>query len=1006
MDLFDKARNKSLDPVTILKVFVTHEESLRIELLEKLKILYPNDNLNEDNLFGFLDQKIELRNTNSITEDIFRNTIVDNLTSLSNMNPENILNMKNETNFALDNAKLEYDIFIKEAKLFLSEQGIFDLDSDVYTIGYNKRVASDLIPFCLNEGLAGSMVAKAKSPTISNTEFSNNLSIPDVLKKEQSFNIASYEVLEQIKLPITKIDNNGIEYLTPSPIQQHEELNGNNILNGDIKISLHPVPTIRCNEFYLIDYDKNGTLKRFDFKNTTANKENVLETIKKTLSGIYVVEGLSADATFPIKGKSLFVHKLDYAKLKEYQESPQNIPSYEYEIDKNGFMDIKFDENFIKSYETYVTLNENERFQYGSIKKTHSLQDIALHALDAFSNKNISTAVDFYRDIQEKLSNLLKISVVLEKDIKKIGINDFNSQIFVIQNLLVTFLEKEMLSNNSSEIFTILTGLKEYINESTLDQTQGDLFNVLNNNEIKELSFDFFESIISLKDKREFKNFHLEVPRMYRDCCKTTIAKIDYAFNKILDYAHKANSGSLKNDRTHERRVLENISRVQKELGISPKELLEFYLNSQINKTQKNIEILGGIVDGFNENLDWQNSNDLPVININNLPIKPEKGKRIISYDLETGGLKSEVDGLSQFTAMVVDLNSDGNVKQRFFVDEYTNPEMNPIPVIGKDDNGYIFGNNSYEGITDTTNVIYGYTTPTPSKFSMLDNDTYHLWKTNNPSAPLYDAQGNNIIFLYPVQNVGAVDTHGIQNEQLVEKPAFREILSGVQQLFNSTDAIIGFNIINFDNNFITGLAKKNGLELNIDPNKNVDLKVLAGDLYTYTQVKNNVFEVWKNADKINLDHNVRYGGKTLNALSMMTLTSLEPRYVTGEEVHNACADTLITGNFAKNVLDISKYVLKEMKSLSKEAEINFKVLENKKENLETSNDSDLLLTLNIFKKIEPVHNNAIAHTAYERQINLLNDIDPILSNIVENVFGDKTEIDIKQKSKKELEIS
>lgn len=978
MELFDIARNKNLNPITILNVFITHEENLRNSFFDYCKKNIPNFNTQEENLFEFIDSNF-----------------------IDINNPDDLYDQKQK-----------FDEFSEFVDNFLTEESILSLDGE-YKIGFNRRIEADLKPFCYNESIASTQVMKAKSPTISNTEFNNNLNIKDVFQKEQTFNMAAMEVLSQFKEPSMKKDTEGIEYMVANPIIRYEELNGNEVANGEIKITLDPVPLLRSSEYIVLEKDLNGNVissQRLDFKNSTANKENVFKGISETLSGIYATEAIGR-GDFPIKGKVLFAHKLDYAKLKQYQENPLEIPSYSYEISKDGLIKIEFDDKFMDSYKTYVTLDKTTRFHYG-VKKQHDLRVILDFAKESFRSDLIKDKVEVVRKSQEKALDLLKNSVKIENELNDLGVKEFEKQVFTLQVIMLQYLDnekeelnnkllieedeekKELIKQQIEDIFNVKDNLSNFVeaNEVYLDE---NVKNAIKSFNVIDLCNDFCDSLAKLKAENNlekgYKSFNIEIPKFYRMCNLTKEAKIDYAINKAFDFSYKANHGSLKNDRTQERRVLENISRVQKELGISPEEFTKIYLSRNLNLIEQNIKILKDITIGIHENIDFQNRNELPIIDINFIPEKNINGKRVISYDIETGGLKADTDGVSQFTAMVVDYDDNKNISRMFFVDEYVNPEQNPLPIIGENDDGFIFGS-CPEG-------VYGFT----EEGEMLTNDDYHILKTKNPDLKIYDEDKRLIKFLYPQQNVGAVDTHGISDESLVKKPAFREILPGVQKLMNSSDSIIGFNTIKFDNNFLIGLAKKNGLELNIDNNKNVDLKRLTGDLFTYSQVKNNLFDVYQNTEKLNIDNNERFSGKTLNALAMMTLTSLDARYVTGEEIHDAKADTLITYNLAKNTYDICEKMQKQISGLMKEFNFESAKLDISENIEETSFDSRLLLSLNIFKKAEKMYSENIANVAIERQLENLSKIDPSFSNLSISVLNNFSEKEIKVSKKSNI---
>lgn len=974
MELFDIARNKNLNPITILKVFITHEENLRNSFFDYCKQNIPNFNTQEENLFDFIDS--------------------------------HFINFDNQDDLSERKKKFnDFSYFVDE---FFKEESILSDGEGEYKIGFNRRIEADLKPFCYNESLASTQVMKAKAPTISNTEFNNNLNIKDVFEKEQTFNVAAMEILTQFKEPSMKKDAEGIEYMVANPIIRYEELNGNEVVNGEIKISLDPVPLLRSSEYIVLEKDLNGNVigsKRLDFKNSVANKENVLKGITEYLSGIYATEAIGM-GNFPIEGKVLFAHKLDYAKLKKYQENPLEIPSYSYEINKDGLITIEFDDNFMESYKTYFNLSKIMTCYYGG-KKQHELVKILEAAQESFNSDLIRDKVNIVRENQKKAFNLLTTSVNIEETLNDLGIKDFEKQIFVLQFIMSKYLENEqnelsnqllrvdekqneLIKKQLEDIKTVKDNLLNFIkvNEIYLDETAKE---ATKNFILVDLCNDFCDSLAKLKSEdnlnKSYKAFNIEMPKFYRMCNLTKEAKIDYAIDKAFNFSYKANHGSLRNDRTHERRVLENISRVQKELGISPEKLTKIYLSRNLNLIEQNIQTLKDITTGINENIDFQNRNELPIININSIPEKT--AKRVISYDIETGGLKAETDGVSQFTAMVVDYDQNNKIEKMFFVDEYVNPEQNPLPIIGENEEGFIFGS-CPEG-------VYGFT----EDGEVLTNDNYHILKTQNPDLKIYDEEQNLIKFLYPQQNVGAVDTHGISNESLVKKPTFRDILPGVQKLMNSSDSIIGFNTIKFDNNFLIGLAKKNGLELDIESKKNVDLKRLTGDLFTYSQVKNNLFDVYINTEKLNIENNERFYGKTLNALAMMTLTSLEARYVTGEEVHDAKADTLITYNLAKNTYDICEMMKKDISKLIKEFQLESEKLRVSEIFDETSFDSRLLLSLNTFKDIERIYSKNIANVAMERQLENLSKINPSFSNLAISVLNKDSENNLNKINKK-----
>lgn len=984
MELFDKARNMSLNEITILKVMITHEENIRNDFLDFVKNnpdLNIAGEINEDNVFEKIDQFLDIyryRNSNDSNKEVSKKII------------ENINNFMTQENM---------------------------LEDGVYKIGFNRRILSDLKPFCLSEDLAGSMVMKAKAPTISNTDFKNNLNIEQMFKKEQTFNQATFEILDQMKQPTMKVDSEGIQYMVSSPIKRYEELDGNEVVNGDIKISLHPVPIIRFNEYLRIEKDVNGNAiksEKIGFKNSTSNKENVLKSIHESLSGIYVVEAL-AQSDFPITGKVLFTHKMDYAKLKEYQDYPKKMPSYSYSIDKNGVINLELDDIFLESYKEYITLDKNMKMSFGNSAATHTFNSIIDYASDAFNNEKFETEINSYRMAEDKAINLIKDVVNLEELFENNNIVEFDKKIFILQHLVEQYLKNELLNGidekQEKQINAVLSTLSEYVqNNEYLNDQKVKL--AIKDEILIENSNEFFDSLATLKGSanniKDYSSFNIEIPKLYRQAYLTKEAKLESAINKILDFAHKANHGSLRNDRTQERRVMENISRVEKELGISPNKFINIYLNKQINLLTKNVEVLKDITVGINENLDFQNRQELPIININEIPEVLKNGKRVISYDIETGGLKADVDGVSQFTAMVTDYNENGEKVKSYFVDEYTNPEQKPLPIIGKNENGYIFGDN---GSMFSPGEIYGYKRPVNiheitelNKVGCIDevaltNSTYHIWRTENPQATMYDINGNHIKFLYPIQNIGAIETHGIQNEFLVEKPAFRDILPGIQKLMDSSNSIIGFNTEKFDNNFLIGLAKKNGLELKIEPSKNVDLKRFSGDIFSYSQVKNGVLSVYKNSEKLNLEHNERFSGKTLNALCMYFMNSLGARYVTGTEIHDAKADTAITHNLAKITYDYSNSMLPVFNKTKKEVEQGFDKINLKQYVDENSRDSELLFVLKTFKELEETTVFTINNLALVRQIELFSELNPTIGKQAEKLFNDNL-IETKNKQK------
>lgn len=959
MEIFDPARLKMLNETILLKVLITHEETLRNSCLDYLKNLYPAEQLSEDNMFTFIDNKI----TTSSKE------------------------------------------FNKTVNSFLRGEGV--LKGSIYSIGYNRRILSDLNTFSLNQKLASGMVGKAKAPTISNTDFISNLSIENIFAQKQSFNASMFDALEKFKEPSYIKDIDGIEVMYNSPIKRHEELNGNEVVNGTIELKFvgeNKLPVITYNEFNLIERDENKeitSIKRLDFKNSLANKENLIDSIHSELSGMYITNLAINGKKFPIKGKCLLISKIDYSKVEKYTKNPESIPSYEYEIDKNGIIKISLDENFILEFQEHFVdgLQNKYTLEYGNAKKKFDYNDVFIHAGDAFSENKMVETVKALVKFNEKGVNLLKDYFLLKNKMVELGVEDFDTQVEIVQVALIKYLD------NKKDLLNKALTTEEYVDlgyltpddvscqiriikdsilslESSLKNCGVNYkdYELLKNAELEDLVGDYLDRFLDMKPIEELKSIQIELAKIQRTCELTTLSKIDYAFNKIFEYSYNSNNGSLKNDRTHQRRVLENISKVSKEIGISTEELVKHYLKDRVKMCEENVKKLELITSGFSENLDFQNQKELPIIDINNLPKKSLESQRVISYDLETGGLNAAVDGLSQFTAMVVDYDKDGKVEKRFFVDEYVNPEMNPLPVIGRNDDGYIFGDNGKppEG---TEVVIYGYN----SDGDMLTNDTYHIWKTNNPHEEMFDKNGDKIMYLYPQQNIGAIHTHGISNEQLVEKPTFREIVNGVSELMKSSDFIMGFNTEKFDNNFLLGLAKKNEVVFNIENSKNVDLKRFTGDLFTYSQVKNGVFSTYKNANKLELENNERFAGKTLNALCMMTLTSLGARYVTGEEVHDAKADTLITGNLGRNTFEISKKLLKELKSIQNDVNLNFKDLNLSIKDGEKSKDGELLYALKVFLKIEEKTNEIINNVAWERQLDLL---DPTLKTVALNALN------------------
>ena len=149
MELFDKARNKALNPITILKVFLTHEENIRTSFIEFCKTKLPTENINEENVFDFIDTKLTEPNTASSMEEF-------------------------------SELKKVFDDFCSFSNEFLISENL--LEDNIYKIGYNERIEKDLKTFCLSEDLAGSMVMKAKQPTISNTDLQKKLNISEVLK--------------------------------------------------------------------------------------------------------------------------------------------------------------------------------------------------------------------------------------------------------------------------------------------------------------------------------------------------------------------------------------------------------------------------------------------------------------------------------------------------------------------------------------------------------------------------------------------------------------------------------------------------------------------------------------------------------------------------------------------------------------------------------------------------------------------------------------------------------
>ena len=85
MELFDKARNKALNPITILKVFLTHEENIRTSFIEFCKTKLPTENINEENVFDFIDTKLTEPNTASSMEEFSElKKVFDDFCSFSN----------------------------------------------------------------------------------------------------------------------------------------------------------------------------------------------------------------------------------------------------------------------------------------------------------------------------------------------------------------------------------------------------------------------------------------------------------------------------------------------------------------------------------------------------------------------------------------------------------------------------------------------------------------------------------------------------------------------------------------------------------------------------------------------------------------------------------------------------------------------------------------------------------------------------------------------------------
>lgn len=953
MDLNDVSMDKVLTPTILLKVLASNENSIRQSLIEFLNSTFIAENINEDNLFDFLDNKINYKE----------------LDSFKSVDGEKKLDLIREINS-----------FSKSVDLFLEKEGIKEINSKKYSTSFNKRVLSDLKPFCLNIDLIQKSVMKAKAPTISNTDYLKNLNVKLSFEPQNVFSRINFDAVEMIKSPINKVGDDGIEQSGISAIQHFAELNGFEFSAGKINISMDDAcPVLISNEFEI--FDEYGFSNDLLFVNSSSNKDNVLTSIQEKISGLYMTNCVFNKQDIGIDGKVIFVHDLDYMKTIEYQKNPLKMPSFDYKVTKNGEISLNFSEEFLESYKTYISgLDNNLNLKVGNPKSKlpFNLYDILLNAEDFFKDEFKRNSIMSLRNINNCGEMLLKNSNNLQKMFNDADIKELDKQAYEINKQAIDYLKNITLDSNNENLAKIqssgiqqsLLNFNFYNKENSVSEEIKSEINLflknyleLNNNDLKKMNFlnlsTNFEAAINIIESKQQKSLE-----------------------RVFDFANKANEGSLKNDRTAERKILEFMSQLEKETGVTPDVMLSKYMDNQKNILNKNIELMNGYTSGLNENLDFRDRVKLPLISINEVPEKTIDSNRIAIYDLETSGLKAKTEGVSQFTCLVVDYDKSGKMLNRFIVDEYTNPESNPLPVIGKDKNGYIFGEIVLDkDIIDMrnrenkSNVIFGFS----DSGLVLDNDNYHSWKTMNPEAKMFDSNENEIKHLYPQQNIGAILTHGIENNFLVEKPSIRDINVGIKNLFDSADKISGFNTVKFDNNFLLGVFNKNQIEFSIDSNKNLDLKQHSGDLFTYSQVRTLARSAYKNSSKLELDNNEMYSGKKLNTICQATNTSLAQRYVSGKEVHDAKADVVITGNLLTNTYNLSKQLIKNINNIEKEFNLKDDKIKDGISEFELTEYSSHKNVLNSFKKLERVFSESINQMTYDKNLRNINEISPDL---------------------------